>query len=288
MRAAEMELAHDLATMRDAAREAGHLALDYMRAGDARSWDKSPGNPVTDADLAVNALLADRLRTRRPDYGWLSEETSDSLRARQQSRVWVVDPIDGTRAFMKGDPHWCVAIAVVEHGVPVASVLYAPVFDELFEARRGGGAHLNGDRLSVSAHSDVKDMRLITNPTLVDHPDWPEPWPQLTVSDPKPNATLYRMALVAAGRWDATFALWRKFDWDLAVGALLVEEAGGVATTHLGETFQFNQPVPAQRSMLASGKPLHPLLVRRIERVVLPHPNAANDSQTQNTSGATA
>jgi len=259
--------------MRDAALKAGEIAMGFLSAGEAKAWDKSPGHPVTEADIAVNTYLAERLQSERRDYGWLSEETADSLSGRAQTRVWVVDPIDGTRAFMRGDPNWCVSIALVENGEPTASVIYAPVFRELYEARAGGGAELNGERISVSQQAREEGMRLITNPSLVEHPDWPEPWPDLTVSDPKPNATLYRMALVAAGRWDATFALFRKFDWDLAAGTLLVHEAGGLATTHLGEIFDFNRVVPAQRSMLAAGKALHPLLVRRVKKVKLPDPN---------------
>lgn len=260
--------------MREAACAAGELALSYRARGDTEAWDKAPGHPVTSADIAVNDLLSDMLRSARPDYGWLSEETADDSHARQRERVWVVDPIDGTRAYMRdNDPYWCIGIAVVEAGQPIAAVVYAPVFGELFEARLGGGAFLNGDRLEVTAQDAEAGARLITNRSLVEHPDWPEPWPDVTVSDPKPNATLYRMALVAAGRWDATFALFRKFDWDLAAGALLVSEAGGWVGTHLGESFQFNRPVPAQRSLLASGKLLHPLLVRRMKQVVLPDPN---------------
>lgn len=269
-------LAYDLAIMRDAARAAGALALDYLqRDGGQKSWDKGNNSPVTEADLAVNALLSHMLLGARPDYGWLSEETADNVAARQKQRVWVVDPIDGTRAYMRGtDPHWCIAIAIVEEGMPVAGVIYAPVFDELFEARLGGGAYLNGDRIGVSGKAEEAGARLITNRSLVDHPDWPEKWPDVTVSDPKPNATLYRLALVADGRWDGTLALARKADWDLAPGAVIVSEAGGMITTHLGETLRFNRHVPAQRSMVAAGKGLHHLLMGRLRHIVLPEYNA--------------
>jgi len=230
---------------------------------------------VTEADLAVNTYLADRLRKFRPEYGWLSEETADQPSERRKTRTWVVDPIDGTRAFMRGEPHWCIGLAVVEEGISVAAVLYAPVFDELFEARLSGGAYLNGIAMRTSERSAEAGWRLIVNQTLIDHPDWPAPWPEVVVSDPKPNATLYRLALVASGAWDATFVLFRKSDWDLAAGALLVEEAGGRVTTHIGEALQFNKAVPAQRSLLAAGKALHPLLMRRMNRLELPDTNAS-------------
>ncbi len=268
----------DLAIMREAAREAGALALGFAARGDTQGWDKAPDHPVTAADLAVNRLLADRLLAARPDYGWLSEETADRPEDRLRRRVWVVDPIDGTRAFMRGGPDWCIGLAVVEDGRTVASVVHAPVPGELFEAERGCGARLNGAAISVSAQARIEGSRLVVSRSLVDHPAWRDPWPAVTVPEPNPNATLYRMALVAAGRWDASFVLFRKSDWDLAAGALLVEEAGGFATTHAGEPFRFNRTVPAQRSMLAAGKDLHPLLVRRMKAVALPDPNA--DSET--------
>jgi len=269
-------LAYDLAIMRDAARAAGALALEYLQIeGGPQAWDKGNDSPVTEADLAVNAMLAARLLTARPDYGWLSEETADDRGARQRHRVWVVDPIDGTRAYMRGnDPHWCVALALVEDGVAVASVIYAPAFDELYEARLGGGAFLNGEQIFASEKGEETGARLITNKAMIDHPAWPEKWPDVVVSTPKPNATLYRMALVASGKWDGTLALFRKFDWDLAAGAILIHEAGGVVTTHIGETLTFNRYNPAQRSLVAAGKLLHPLLVERVKHVDLPEPNA--------------
>ncbi len=261
--------------MRRAARKAGHLALEYLHQREGpKIWKKKGGDPVTEADLAVNQLLADALLAARPEYGWLSEETADDLDGRRQSRIWLVDPIDGTRAYMRGnDPNWCIAIALVESGRPIAAVIYAPVFDELFEAVSGGGGYLNGTPIAVSQQAEEFGARLITNRSLVEHKGWPEPWPEMTISEPKPNATLYRMALVACGQWDGTLALFRKFDWDLAAGVLLVKEAGGLATTHLGEAFNFNRTVPAQRSLIAAGKGLHPLLVERVKHVNLPEPN---------------
>ncbi|MEL6244037.1 MAG: 3'(2'),5'-bisphosphate nucleotidase CysQ [Pseudomonadota bacterium] len=267
------DLSEDLATLRAAVIAAGKLALDVRDEASATAWDKSPGHPVTVADLSVNALLADALTGARPNYGWLSEETADDPVARRKDRVWVVDPIDGTRAYMRpGDPHWCISGAVVEHGVPVAGVIYAPAMGRLYEARCGGGAYLNGEPLEVTGCSAESGCRLITNLQMINHPAWPEPWPPVTLADPKPNATLLRLAFVAEGIWDGVIVLWRKSDWDLAAGALLIEEAGGLATTHKGEPFAFNGPVPAQRSLIAAGKALHPLLVRRTSAVELPDP----------------
>ncbi|ABI77962.1 inositol monophosphatase family protein [Hyphomonas neptunium ATCC 15444] len=257
------------------AKEAGDLALSYTLTGGAEAWNKTGGKgPVTEADLAVNRLCLKQLQTARPDYGWLSEETLDDPAARAKSRVWVVDPIDGTRAYISGDPHWCIALAIVEEGEAVASVLYAPALSRMYSARKGAGAFLNGNAIHVSLRDAEDGLRLITNEGLVTHPAWKEPWPRVEIARPKPNATLLRMAHVATGEWDAALVLAEKSDWDLAAGTVLVHEAGGHATTHLGEAFVFNQAVPAQRSVLASGKALHPLLLRRLEVVKIPDPQA--------------
>lgn len=270
------DLSDDVELMREAARKAGALALAYLKAQETlKTWDKSDASPVTEADLAVNTFLAETLRDARPEYGWLSEETLDDQAGRVRRRTWVVDPIDGTRAFMRGnDPNWCIGIAVVEDGEAVAGVVYAPAHDEMYEASRGNGARLNGEMIRVSACCDEEGARLITNQTMIDHPAWPHPWPKVVVSNPKPNATLYRLALVASGTWDGVVVLFRKYDWDLAAGAILVSEAGGVVTTHLAEAFQFNRAVPAQRSVVAAGKALQALLIERVKHVDLPEPNA--------------
>jgi myo-inositol-1(or 4)-monophosphatase len=271
--APDPSLIKDLYILRALAIEAGHLAQSF-RLGDreARAWVKTGGSPVTEADLAVNRLCARRLTGARPDYGWLSEETADTPSTRQKERCWVVDPIDGTRAYMRDDPNWCIGLAVVEAGEAVAGVIFAPDHKMLFEARRGSGAYLNGEAISVTECAAELGCRIIASQEMLRHKTWPSPWPHMEVASPKPNATLLRMALVAAGHWDATLVLGNKSDWDLAPGAVLVHEAGGLATTHLAEPLQFNRAVPAQRSMIASGKRLHPLLVQRSTIVDIPDP----------------
>ena len=263
----------DLATLRGVAREAGELALDYFERSDVRFWDKSKGHPVTEADLAVNNLIRERLMAARPDYGWLSEESALSDSTRTAKRVWIVDPIDGTRAFMRQEPYWCAGLGVLEAGRPRAAVVEAPVLRERYHASLGGGAFLNGDPIRVTDCGVEEGCRLITNEGMLTHPAWPIPWPEVELARPKPNATLLRMCWVAAGKFDAVLTLWRKSDWDLAAGTLIVEEAGGAATTHLGEPYVFNRGEPAQRSLLAAGKPLHSLLSGRVKGVRLPDPN---------------
>jgi myo-inositol-1(or 4)-monophosphatase len=274
LRAADRTLEADLTLLCQLAQEAGDLAMSYLHKGGAEFWNKSGGTPVTEADLAVNRLCASTLKSARPEYGWLSEETLDDPVARQKSRCWVVDPIDGTRAYMDGTPDWCVGLAIVEEGEAVAGVIYAPALGQFYEARRGAGARRNGAAIRVSARGQEAGSRLITNEGMLTHPGWREPWPEVHLARPKPNATLLRLALVAAGDWDAALVLAEKADWDLAAGAVLITEAGGQVTTHSGEQLVFNRAVPAQRSVVASGNGLHPLLVRSTGYVRLPDPHA--------------
>lgn len=263
----------DLSLMIAVAQAGGKLALELKSQG-LKSWNKTGGAPVTEADIAVNDLIERGLRPARADYGWLSEETADVEGNRDAERVWVVDPIDGTRAFMRpDDPNWCIGIALLENNEPVASVIHVPALNETYSAIRGGGAFLGDARLTAGDHHQIEGCRMVATAQMFKHPAWPEPWPEMRIARPKPNATLYRMALVASGKHHATLAMVSKSDWDLAAGSLLVEEAGGLATTHLGERFAFNRKVPAQRSLLCSGKQLHSLLIERVNKVNLGDPN---------------
>jgi myo-inositol-1(or 4)-monophosphatase len=261
------DLAADLALAIDAARAGGAEAMARF-GGPLDVREKSPNNPVTDADLAVDAILAEHLRAARPDYGWLSEETADDDSRRNARRTWVVDPIDGTRAYMKGKPHFTVCVALLEEGRPLLGAVYNPATDEFFDAVAGGGARLNGAPIQASAVDAVEDCRMLGDKQMFAHPAWPVPWPPMRVE--ARNSIAYRLCLVAAGRHDGAIALSAKADWDLAAGALILAEAGGVASDHRGAPYRFDRPRPLQMSMVAAGKALHPLLVRRVSHVVLP------------------
>lgn len=260
------EFADDLELIRDAVLAAGELALSEREAG-LKIWSKSGGSPVTSADLAVDALLRDRLLTARPDYGWLSEETADSTERLSKRRIFVVDPIDGTVAFMKDRPWWCIPIAVVEDGRPVAAVIHAPMLNETFVATLGGGATLNGRAIAASDTTDLDDASVLADARLMEGPHWPEPWPPMRYE--KRNALAYRMALVAAGAFDAAIALTPKWDWDVCAGALIAEEAGARVSDHHGGQWRFNQPDPRQTSLICSAPALHPLIVRRTAPIPL-------------------
>lgn len=254
------DYADDLELIREAAVAAGERALAEREAG-LKITSKPGGSPVTSADLAVDALLRDRLLTARPDYGWLSEETADSPDRLSKRRIFVVDPIDGTVAFMKDKPWWCVPIAVVEDGRPVAAVIHAPMLNETFLATLDGGATLNGKPISASDTTDLDDAAVLADARLMEGPQWPEPWPAMRYE--KRNALAYRMALVAAGAFDAAIALTPKWDWDVCAGALIAEEAGAKVSDHHGRPWRFNQPDPRQTSLICTAPALHPLILRR-------------------------
>jgi myo-inositol-1(or 4)-monophosphatase len=257
----------DLELLRDAAVEAGRLALE-RRAKGLKVWNKPGGSPVTDADLAVDDYLKSTLTAERPDYGWLSEETADDPARLERSRLFVVDPIDGTLAFMKHKPWWTVALAVVENGKPVAAVVHAPVVDETYEASAGGGARLNREPLQASDADTLEDAAVLADAALLERPIWAEPWPSMRLE--KRNSIAYRMALVGAGAFDAALAISPKWDWDVCAGTLITEEAGGVVSDHLGRAYLFNQPVPRQTSLVCCARGLHPLILQRCAPISLP------------------
>ncbi|WP_372706947.1 3'(2'),5'-bisphosphate nucleotidase CysQ [Brevundimonas sp.] len=261
-----IDLKADLALIRDAVLAAGDLALSEREAG-LKIWSKSGGSPVTSADHAVDSYLRDVLMAARPDYGWLSEETPDSTDRLSARRLFVVDPIDGTVAYMKGKPWWCIPVAVVEDGLPVAAVIHAPALNETFSATRGGGATLNGRTITASDTTDLDDASVLADARLLEGPHWPEPWPAMRFE--KRNAIAYRMALVAAGAFDAAIALTPKWDWDVCAGALIAEEAGARVSDHHGGAWRFNQLDPRQNSLICSAPALHPLIVRRTAPIPL-------------------
>lgn len=254
----------DLALIQDAAREAGELASRLRRQGLEIDY-KEGGSPVTNADLAADRLLKDRLRSARPDYGWLSEETADDAQRLSRSRIFVVDPIDGTRAFLNARPWWAVSIAVVEGDRPFAGVVFAPELSETYAARAGGGATCNGDSIRVSAAEALEACRMAGDPRLFVHPDWPTPWPAMQVE--QRNSTAYRMCLVAAGVFDAAVAPVPKHDWDLAAADLIAGEAGAFVGDHTGAAFRYNRESPVQASLVCAAPALAPLILERVRHI---------------------
>lgn len=252
--------------MVSAVRAAGRLALGFFKT-DLKTWTKRGGSVVTEADIAVNDLLRQRLAGARPDYGWLSEETEDDPERLSRDRVWVVDPIDGTRAFAKGKPDFCVSVALVERGQPVAGVLFNPAADEFYEIRAPGGALRNGQPIRVSSRTEIAGCRMAAYGPMFKHPAWRDPWPEMDIM--QLDSVAYRLALVASGEADAAIALNTKNDWDLAAADLIVRGAGGVMTSHDGRPLLYNLESPRHRSFIAAGPALYEALFARLGSVKL-------------------
>ena len=222
---------NDLALIEDAAREVGEIACKLRDEG-LKIWSKAGGSPVTNADLRVDQLLRERLGAARPDYGWLSEETADDAARLSVRRLFVVDPIDGTVAYMKNRPWWAVSIAVVEDGRPVAGVVHAPTLKETYAAQKGA--------IQASDVADIEDCAMLGDAQMFLDPRWPRAWPSMKVETR--NSIAYRMCLVASGAFDAAVALSAKNEWDLAAADLICEEAGALVTDHRGRAFLYNDP----------------------------------------------
>lgn len=260
----------DLDLLAEAAREAGEIALAH-RARGLRIEAKPGGSPVTDGDLAVDAFLTERLRGARPDYGWLSEERADDAERLSRRQLFIVDPIDGTVAYMKNRPWWTVALAVIQDGAPVAAVVHAPALNETFAATKGGGATLNGRPIQASDVDRLEDASMLADAALLERPIWDEPWPVMRLE--RRNSIAYRMALIGAGAFDAAIALGPKWDWDLAAGGLIASEGGAVTSDHGGRPHRFNRRVPQQASLVCAAPGLHPLIIRRCRPIALTDPN---------------
>lgn len=258
----------DLALLRDAALSVGPL-LRAKFGADFEVWSKGAAGPVTEVDIAVDRMLKEFLTAARPDYGWLSEEIADNPDRLQKRCVFVVDPIDGTRAFIKRKPEFCTALAVVRDGQPLAGVVYNPILEELFEASQGGGARLNGEQMRVSDTSAIEDCKMIGPQDLFTHKSWPTPWPPMQRS--QKNAIAYRVALVSSGEYDATVSLGYKSEWDLAAATVIVREAGGRISDPWNGDFSFNKPDPRVDGVVCAGAELHALLIERV--TVTAHPS---------------
>ncbi len=245
-----------------AAREAGEVALAWFRPGGtttAAVQSKAGGSPVTEADFAADAFLKRRLGEAFPEAGWLSEETADTEARLERRALIIVDPIDGTRAFVDGDLRWTVAVALIVDGRPLAGVVHAPALKETYAAARGAGAHLNGARLAFAARSEAREYRVAG------------PKPLLKTMGDRLGATLeirpfvpslaYRMCMAASGTLDFAVAGSNSYDWDIAAADLLIEEAGGCLMEAAGERLQYNRARIRRGALLGAPAGLAPRLL---------------------------
>jgi myo-inositol-1(or 4)-monophosphatase len=240
------------------AREAGAVALRTFRASTLKSWTKDGSSPVSEADLAVDALLRERLAALAPDAAWLSEETEDNAERQSARRVWIVDPIDGTRAYIAGLPDWTVSIALVDSGRPALAALYAPASDEMFLAATGQGVERNGQPIAATLGDAIADARFAGPKRYLD-------WITKVSTQARPVAKIHSLALrlarVAQGEVDAAFTAGNSHDWDLAAADLLVHEAGGLLTDIQGRQLVYNAANPVHGTLIAAGKTRHAALV---------------------------
>ena len=235
--------------------EAGALAMRRWDEGFA-SWDKAPGHPVSAVDLEVDALLRERLGAIDPQAGWLSEETVDASDRLTRRRLWVVDPIDGTRDYIRRRIGWCVSVALVEDAQPVLGVLDAPARGECWTGLAGGGAWRNGVALAASTRKLLPGARAPTDSLPREDRD-------LTVVA-KPNSIALRMAMVAADEADLLATLRWGNEWDIAAAVLIAREAGAVVTDALGGVLLFNTPSASAFGVLATSPGIHAAAVERL------------------------
>ena len=262
------DLAQISARLEAAVREAGALALSMFQTP-LKNWTKGPSlSPVSEADIAVDKLLRERL-TAAGAFAWLSEESADEPVRLAARRVWIVDPIDGTRAYIAGLPDWAVSAALVEDGRPVTACLYAPVGDEFFMARAKAGATLNGAAIAATTGAELAQARIAGPRNFLER--LATVAPPFTAM-PRLRSLALRLARVAQGSFDVAFAGGNSHDWDLAAADLLVHEAGGAMTSFGGGTVTYNRPVPRHGMLVAAGRDRHAALIELLgdERLAFP------------------
>ena len=248
--------AADLSLLIEAARAAGEVALGYT-GPDARRWDK-PGDagPVTEADPAVNDTLHGILQGARPGYGWLSEETEDSPERLDRSRVFIVDPIDGTRSFVEGSDTWAHSLAVAEGGRVTAAVVYLPKRGLLYAAAQGQGAQLNDTPIAPTGTPALAQAEVLAARPVMQSQYWRH-GAQPTFRRAYRPSLAYRLALVAEGRFDGMLTLRPCWEWDIAAGDLILREAGARVTDRTGHDLRFNNADPRLNGVIAGGAAVH-------------------------------
>lgn len=240
--------AGDVELMLAAAKEAGPIAMRYFRA-DARAWTKSGDSPVSEADIEVDRHLRRVLLGTRPDYGWLSEEATPGDERLGRETMFVVDPLDGTRGFLSGDPHWCLCLAVVRAGRPIGAVLHCPALGRTFSATAGQGAWLNGNRIDNAASGEIK---AVTGSRRLNLEMAKRLAGRVEVLPFIPSLA-YRLALVATGEIDGAFVHAGAHDWDIAAADLILSEVGGCILTPDGEPVRYTATRQRAPSLLAAG-----------------------------------
>ena len=251
----ENDLTRELKLAKKAAREAGEILRGYWKREGLKVGSKGHDNPVTQADLEADAAIKKALRDPFPSYGWLSEETVDNDDRLKCRRVWIVDPLDGTKEFINGIPEFSVAIALIEDGVPILGVTYNPIKREMYSSARGVGCHLNSRRVRVTRLRTLRRATVLASRSETARGEWQVFHGVMKVSPT--GSVAYKLAVVAAGKADATFTRSPKSEWDIAAGTALIVAGGGKVTDSDGNEMRFNKPSVKVPGMVGSNGHLH-------------------------------
>jgi len=247
------DIGQDLALLREVVAQAGRIAHGFFGKA-PKSWLKEGHSPVSEADLAVDLYLKEKLLAARPHYGWISEETEDKRGPQNYQRSFVVDPIDGTRGFLQQSADWCVSVAIIEAGRPLCAILQCPVKDEQFIAH-SGGAWLNEKKLDNSKISSEKVFRLSCSASTAKK--LPPHLVEKVILVPYIPSLAYRLALLAAGPVDGVLVRPHCHDWDIAAADLILHNSGGILTDAAGKQVVYGQNPFSHGFLIAAKQEIH-------------------------------
>ena len=254
----------DLALLIGAAEAAGRIAMRHFKSG-VETWEKPGEGPVTAADIEIDRMLHAEFGKARPDYGWLSEESESAHDRDTRARVFIVDPIDGTRAFIGGEQGWGTALAVAEHGRVVAAAMHLPARSETYAAALGAGATLNGAPIRASGREALEGASALAASAALREEFWPGGAPP--VERHFRSSLAWRLCLVAAGRFDMMITLRDAYEWDIAAGGLIAAEAGATVTDRHGDPLRFNRHPAKAPGVIAAAPALHGPVMARLAHV---------------------
>ncbi len=256
-----MQWNHEHSVLTSAIQEAGAEALRRAKDG-FEIFTKPDQSPVTSADLAVNDILQARLLGQFPDDGWLSEESPDTAARLSASRVWVIDPIDGTKAFIRRESEFCISVALVEQSRPILAAIFNPSTGELYTARRGQGLHLNGvPVLKTDALSCPQPIVALGQAEI--HSGRFKPVVE-QLDARTMHSIAWAIARAASGAIHGVMTFELPHEWDVAAGVLMLEEAGGSACDGAGQPLQFNRPTPRFQGFFATASGFPGRLISQI------------------------